>query len=72
MLCCRLAWNHPLPDGNKRAAWASLVMFVDLNGGGWAPGQPDTDDAEEAMMSVAAREIDEDWLAAWLRGRISF
>jgi death-on-curing protein len=20
VLCCRLAWNHPLPDGNKRAA----------------------------------------------------
>lgn len=29
VLTCRLAWNHPLPDGNKRAAWASLVMFVD-------------------------------------------
>ncbi len=28
-----LAWNHPLPDGNKRAAWVSLVMFIDLNGG---------------------------------------
>lgn len=21
VLCARLAWNHPLPDGNKRAAW---------------------------------------------------
>ncbi len=31
VLVCRLAWNHPLPDGNKRAAWAALVMFVDLN-----------------------------------------
>ena len=29
----RLAWNHPLPDGNKRAAWATLLMFIDLNGG---------------------------------------
>ncbi len=28
VLTCRLAWNHPLPDGNKRAAWASLVMFI--------------------------------------------
>ena len=35
VLCWRLARNHPLPDGNKRAAWASLVMFVDLNGGRW-------------------------------------
>lgn len=38
VLTCRLAWNHPLPDGNKRAAWAAcLVMFVDLNGGRWDP-----------------------------------
>jgi death on curing protein len=27
VLTCRLAWNHPLLDGNKRAAWASLVLF---------------------------------------------
>lgn len=32
VLTCRLAWNHPLPDGNKRAAWAALVLFLDLNG----------------------------------------
>ena len=37
VLCWRLARNHPLPDGNKRAAWAALVMFVDLNGGRWEP-----------------------------------
>lgn len=37
VLCCRLAWNHPLPDGNKRASWASLVLFIDLNGGVWDP-----------------------------------
>ena len=33
VLCWRLARNHPLPDGNKRAACASLVLFIDLNGG---------------------------------------
>ena len=35
VLTCRLSWNHPLPDGNKRAAWAALVMFIDLNDGSW-------------------------------------
>ena len=25
VLLCRLTWNHPLIDGNKRAAWAALV-----------------------------------------------
>ena len=33
VLACRIAWNHPLPDGNKRAAWACLVLFIDLNAG---------------------------------------
>ena len=46
VLTCRLAWNHPLPDGNKRAAWAALVMFIDLNGGTWDPNPPDVDAAE--------------------------
>ncbi len=40
VLTCRLAWNHPLPDGNKRAAWAAFVMFIDLNGGSWKPDPP--------------------------------
>ena len=25
VLCWRLAQNHPLPDGKRRAAWAALV-----------------------------------------------
>lgn len=70
VLCCRLSWNHPLPDGNKRAAWASLVLFIDLNGGWWDPDPPDVDDAEVAMLAVAAREVDERWLADWLRERV--
>ena len=72
MLTCRLAWNHPLPDGNKRAAWAALVMFIDLNDGAWDPDPPDVDDAEDAMLNVAAGQVDEQWFAAWLRERVLF
>lgn len=72
VLTCRLAWNHPLPDGNKRAAWATLVMFVDLNGGRWDPDPPDVDEAEAAMLAVAAHEVDEAWFAAWLSERVRF
>jgi death-on-curing protein len=72
VLACRLAWNHPLPDGNKRAAWAALVMFVDLNDGFWDPDPPDVDDAVEAMLAVAAHELDEAQLADWLRDRVYF
>ncbi len=72
VLTCRLAWNHPLPDGNKRAAWASLLLFIDLNGGRWNPDPPDVDQAEAAMLAVAAGEVDEAWFAGWLRGRVTF
>ncbi|MGQ0805746.1 MAG: Fic family protein [Actinomycetota bacterium] len=72
VLTCRLAWNHPLIDGNKRAAWAALVLFVDLNGGVWDPDPPDFDEAEAAMVAVAAHEVDEAWFANWLRGRVRF
>ena len=72
VLCWRLARNHPLPDGNKRSAWASLVLFIDLNGGRWDPDPPDVDDAERTMIAVAAGEMEEETLAAWLRERLTF
>jgi death-on-curing protein len=70
VLTCRLAWNHPLPDGNKRAAWAALVVFLDLNDATWNPDPPDVDDAEAAMLAVAAREVDEVWFSDWPRARV--
>ena len=70
VLTCRLAWNHPLPDGNKRAAWAALVVFLDFNGCSWKPDPPDVDDAEATMLAVAAHDVDEAWFAAWLRDRV--
>ena len=71
VLTCRLAWNHPLVDGNKRAAWAALVLFLDLNGVVWTPDPPDVDEAEADMLAVAAHEVDEAWLASWLRARVT-
>lgn len=72
VLVCRLAWNHPLPDGNKRAAWAALRLFLDLNGAQWEPAAPDVNDAEAAMLAIAAHEVDEKWTERWLRTRVRF
>jgi death on curing protein len=72
VLTTHLAWNHPLPDGNKRAAWACLVMFVELNGGRWDPDPPDVDEAEAAMPAVAAHEMDEAGFSNWLGERLRF
>jgi death on curing protein len=72
VLLCRLAWNHPLPDGNKRAAWAGLLLFIDINDGVWEPEPPDVDQAEAAMLAIAAGDVDEAWAADWLRQRVRF
>jgi hypothetical protein len=47
-------------------------MFVDLNGGTWEPDPPDVDEAEQAMLAVAAGDVDEACLAVWLRERVHF
>ncbi len=66
VLIVRLARNHPLPDGNKRAAWVSLRMFVDINGWIWSR-RPELDEAEGTVLAIAAGELDEERTAAWLR-----
>ncbi len=72
MLAYRLVRNHPLPNGNKRAAWAGLRMFIDLNGGRWYPDAPVIDEAESAMVAAATGEWDEAAVAAWLCRRVRF
>ncbi len=66
VLLVRLARNHPLPDGNKRAAWVSLRLFVEINEWTWDP-KPSIDDAEAAVLAVAGGEWDEAATAEWLR-----
>jgi death on curing protein len=70
VLVVRLAGNHPLPDGNKRAAWVSLRAFVDLNGWTWNP-RPTVDEAEESVLAIAAGEWDELATADWLRNHLA-
>lgn len=69
VLVVRLTMNHPLPDGNKRAAWVALRTFLELNGWVWVD-YPSVDDAEFAMIAVASGEWDEGRMAAWLRPRL--
>lgn len=63
VLCVRIARNHPLPDGNKRLAWTTTVVFLDLNGFDFVVEE---DAAVETMLGVAAGEIDEVELTEWL------
>jgi death-on-curing protein len=69
VLLVRLARNHPLPDGNKRAAWVSLRLFIDINAWTWDP-YPSVDDAEAAVLAVASGDWDEAATADWLRSHL--
>jgi death on curing protein len=59
-----IARNRPFVDGNKRAAFGSMIVFLGLD-------EIDLDvppeDATAIVLEVAAGEIDEDGLARWLR-----
>ena len=59
-----IARNHAFVDGNKRAAFGSMIVFLGLN-------EIDLDvppeDATAIILGVAAGEIDEDGLTRWLR-----
>lgn len=70
VLLVRLAANHPLPDGNKRAAWVALRLFVEMNGWTWDP-KPSVDDAEAAVLAVATGTWKEDAAAEWLRAHLA-
>jgi death-on-curing protein len=58
-----IARNHPFVDGNKRAAFGAMIVFLGLN-------EIDLDVPPEAataiILDVAAGEIDEDGLTHWL------
>ena len=62
-----LAKNHPFVDGNKRAAFLAVGLFLALNGRRLVATQAE---ATAAMLAVAAGELDEQAFAAWIRGRI--
>lgn len=64
VLCVRIARNHPLPDGNKRLAWVTMVVFLDLNG---VQLHRTDDDAVRTMLAVAAGQMTEEQLAEWLQ-----
>ena len=63
ILCIRIAQNHGLPDGNKRLAWLSLVMFCHINGYEF---EVPSDDAVEKIVSVAAGSVESEELAKWI------
>jgi death-on-curing protein len=62
-----LAKNHAFIDGNKRAAFLAVGLFLAINGYRLVATQAD---ATLTMLSVAAGDLDEGAFADWIRARI--
>ena len=62
-----VARNHPFLDGNKRTAFVVMELFLNLNG--WIL---DADETEciSTMLVLAAGDLPEKTLAAWLRSHL--
>ena len=59
-----LAKNHAFVDGNKRAAFLAVGLFLALNGQRLVASQVE---ATTAMLAVAEGTLDEAALAEWIR-----
>jgi death-on-curing protein len=60
VLLMHLVKDHPLPDGNKRAAYLAMIEFL----------ASDVDAAIDMMVKIAGSEVDpakvEDWISRQL------
>jgi death-on-curing protein len=63
-----LAKNHPFVDGNKRAGFLAMGLFLFLNGRRLTATQAE---ATVTMLAVASGEIDETALADWIRRNLA-
>jgi len=59
-----IAKNHPFVDGNKRVAFAAMMVFLRIND---IPFKPAPAPATAIMLSLAAGEVDEQELIDWIK-----
>lgn len=62
-----LARNHPFADGNKRAAFLSVGLFLGING--WRLATTPAE-ATQIILAVASGEFEEEVFAAWIRDHL--
>ena len=63
-----IAKNHPFIDGNKRTGFVLGVLFLELNGYRFTATQ---EDAANAVLALAAGQIDEQGYATFLAANVS-
>ena len=63
-----LAKNHPFVDGNKRAAFLSVGLFLGINGYSLTATPID---AIQAVLALAGGDMSEDEFAHWIRANMT-
>lgn len=59
-----IARNDPFVDGNKRAAFASIIVFLGLNGFDF---DVPPEQATAMILALAAGEVSEESLTRWIK-----
>lgn len=59
-----IARNHPFVDGNKRTAFAAMIVFLGLND---IDFRVPPENATAMILAVAAGDVGEEGLARWIR-----
>jgi len=59
--------NHPFVDGNKRTGFVLGILFLELNGWNFLAAE---EDAAQAVLALAAGEVDENAFAAFLSANV--
>ena len=62
-----LAKYHPMVDGNKRSAWITLNVFLEISGHQLVSRQ---DEAFEFVLGIANDTLDLEAIAQWISQRI--
>jgi death-on-curing protein len=60
--------NHPFVDGNKRAAFLAIYVFVAKNGHRLVA---DKVDATRTIFALASGDLGEEGLASWIRAHLA-
>jgi death-on-curing protein len=63
-----IARNHPFVDGKKRTAFASIIVFLGLNGMDF---DASSETATAIILGLAAGEITEEGLAQWIKDNVA-
>ena len=68
MLVVHLVKNHPLLDGNKRAAYLAMLEFLARNGRRFHA--TNVDGTIDMMVRIAGSEVDATKVEEWIRRHV--